>query len=110
MPTVNPKTISWTNPTTGTDVTGATVPFDATADLGGIEIQLDGVGAVSVPVSLGATSFDLTTLAAYTALTVGSHTVGLAVVSKEGAASDFAPPLTFLAAVKPAVPTAVALA
>jgi hypothetical protein len=102
---VNPKTASWTNPTQGIDPTGATVAWDPTADLAGIEIQLDGAAAVSVPVALGATSFDLTSLAAYKALASGQHTFDIAVVTKEGAVSPFSSTVTFLRAVVPLAPT-----
>lgn len=103
----NPKTVSWVNSTQGTDQNGNTVPWDATADLAAIAIEIDAETVLSVPVSLGATSFDLTTLASYQALAAGSHTLELALVTKEGAVSAFAAPDTFSIGVVPLAPTAV---
>lgn len=106
----NPTKVNWENPTQAKDPTGAVVAWSAATDLAGIEIQLDTTAAVSVPVSASATSFDLTTLAAYTGLSAGQHTIDIAVVTKEGAASPFSSTVTFLRALVPLAPTAVALA
>lgn len=106
----NPKTASWVNPTQGKDPNGTLVPWDANTDLAGIEIQLDGQPVVSVPVSLGATSADLTTLTAYTSLPSGQHTIDIALVTKEGAVSPFSSTVTFLRAVVPLAPTSVVVA
>lgn len=106
----NPKSISWVNPTTGTDQSGNTVSWDANTDLAGIEIQLDSVPAVSVPVSTGANSFNLRTLSAYLSLPAGQHNVGMAVVTKEGAVSSFTSAVTFQVAVVPAAPTSLVVA
>lgn len=105
----NPKTVSWVNPTQGTDQNGNTVAWAAT-DFAGIEIQLDSEAAVSVPMTAEATSFDLTTLAAYQALPSGTHTLGLAVVTQEGAVSAFGQSNTFSTGVVPLAPTAVVVA
>lgn len=107
---INPKTISWVNATQGINQSGATVAWDPTTDLAAVEISFDGVAAVTVPVALGATSFNLTTLPAYTALPSGSHTIGLAEVTKEGAVSAFAASVTFLVSVVPLAPTSVVVA
>ena len=107
---VNPKTASWVNPVQATDPTGAVVAWDPNSDLAGIEIELDGAAAVSVPAALGATSFDLTTLAAYTGLASGQHTLEIAIVTKEGAASPFSSAVTFLRALVPLAPTNLVVA
>jgi hypothetical protein len=106
----NPRKISWNNPTEGIDASGNTVAWNASTDLAGIEIELDGTPEVSVPVSLGANNFDLTTLASYKALAVGQHTIAMAVVTKEGAVSPFTSAVTFLSAVVPLVPTNIVVA
>lgn len=100
----NPKTLSWTNPTTYTD--GSAYPQ---ADNAGYTIQLDGTGTVSVPLAFG-TSFDLSTLSAYTALKRGTHTVALQVVSKAGLASAFSTPASFQVEVPPNPPTNLTMA
>lgn len=106
----NPKNVSWANATQAINSAGATVAWDPTTDMAGIEIAFDGQPAVSVPTSLGATSFTLTSLAAYLALSSGQHTLTMADVTKEGAVGGFSAPLTFLTAVVPLAPTSVALA
>lgn len=98
-------TLSWTNPTQNTDGTA----FDP-ADFAGIEIELDGAPAVSVPESAAVTSFDLSTLAAWSGLKSGSHTVTLAITNKEGNTSDFASPVTFPVLAVPMAPTALSVA
>jgi hypothetical protein len=107
---VNPKTVTWVNPTQATDQTGAAVSWDAATDLAGIEVQLDSVAAVSVPVALAATSFDLTSLAPYKALPAGTHAISLAVVTKEGTVSPFSGVIPFLVEVTPMAPTSVVVA
>lgn len=107
---INPTRANWVNPTQAKDANGAVVPWDPTTDFGGIQLVLDGTPAVSVPAQAAITTFDLTSLAAYQALPVGSHTLGLAVTTKEGVSSAFSPPVTFLRAVVPLAPTAVVLA
>lgn len=106
----NPKTLSWANATQAVNSGGATVAWDPTTDMAGIQISFDGQAAVSVPTSLGATSFNLTTLAAYLALPVGQHTLAMADVTKEGAVGASSPPVTFLTDVVPLAPTSVTLA
>lgn len=106
----NPKTVSWANAIQAVNSAGATVAWDPTSDMAGIQISFDGNTAVSVPTSLGATSFNLTTLAAYLALPAGQHALVMADVTKEGAVGGFSAPLTFLIAVVPLAPTSVALA
>lgn len=105
---VNPKTASWVNPTQATDENGATVPFDATTDLAGVEIAFDGAAAVAVPSAT--TSIDLTTLDAYMALPVGKHTLTVADVTKEGVVGQFSVAAEFQRAVVPFAPSAVVLA
>jgi hypothetical protein len=94
-------TLQWVNPTQNTDGS----PFDP-ADFAGIQIQVDGAVAVSVPSSIE-TSFDLSTLALWPTLKSGPHTVALAIVNKEGEASAFSAAATFSVARVPAAPTAV---
>lgn len=106
----NPHTVGWVNPVNGTNQAGQTVAWDPTQDLAAIEIEFDSAPAVSVPVALGATKFDITTLAAYQSLPSGQHTIALAVVTKEGAVSGFAPAQAFQAAVVPLAPTNIVLA
>lgn len=81
--------VSWTNPTVYTDGT----PYTQ-ADNAGYTVQVDGAGQISVPIAW-ATSFDLGTLAGWPSLSVGTHTVSVAVVSKDGVQSDYAPAATF---------------
>lgn len=101
----NPKVLSWTNPTQYTDGS----PYDASTANAGYVIALDGLGAVAIPLAFG-TSFDLSTLAAYQALKRGSHTVALAVVTKEGMQSDFSSATTFQIAVPAMAPTSLKMA
>ena len=105
----NPKTATWTNPTQATDANGVPVAFDPSQDMAGIEIQLDDQPAVVVPAGV-ATSFDLTSLDAFKALSPGEHTLGLAIVTKEGTVGQFASGATFQRAVIPLAPTSLALA
>lgn len=98
--------ISWVNPTTNTDGTA----YDGATLNAGYTLQLDGVGAVSIPLAYG-TSFDMNTLAAYKALKSDkTHTAALQVVTKAGVASDFSAPVTFSVPAIPMVPTSVAVA
>jgi hypothetical protein len=98
-------TLSWVNPTARADGSAYTQAQNA-----GYEIQFDGVGQVSVPVAWG-TSFDLSTLAAFTALPVGTHQLGLAVVDTGGLVSSYTT-ISFpkFSGSPPLAPTAVALA
>ena len=73
-------TLNITNPTTFTDGSA----FSASTDTAGYEIQIDGAAAVSIPNGY-LTTFDLSTLAVWSTLKSGMHTVALAVVTKEGA-------------------------
>lgn len=98
------RTVSWANPTTYTDGSAY-----GQADNAGYTLQLDGVGAISVPLAWG-TSFDISTLAAFAALKRGSHKVAVAAVSKEGAQSDFSAPASFPVVFPPMAPTSVAVA
>lgn len=104
MAAINPKKLNWTNPTAYTD--GSV--YAAATDNAGYTLQLDGVGAVSIPLAFG-TSYDLTSLDPYKTLKRGTHTLALAAVSKEGIQSDFSPPLSFQIAVAPVAPTALGL-
>lgn len=96
--------LTWQNPAAYTDGSAY-----GQADNAGYTLQIDGQGAVSIPVAWG-TSFDLATLAAYQALKRGKHTASLAAVSKEGLASDFSTPVTFPVAVAPMAPSNLAMA
>ncbi len=103
----NPHTISWVNPTTFTDGSAY-----AQTDNAGYTLQIDGVGAVSIPLAFG-TSFDLSTLAAYQALKKGTHTVALAAVAAAasgGQTSAFSNVSTFQISVPPSAPTSLAIA
>lgn len=76
-----PHTLSWQDPTTYAD--GSVLD---TSLIVGYEIQIDAVGIVSIPKQAGNT-FDLTTLASWTTLKAGTHTVMLAVVLSAAANS-----------------------
>lgn len=85
-----PHVLNWTNPTANTDGSAYTQSQNA-----GYTIQIDGTGAaVSVPLAWG-TSFDLSTLALWSGLKSGSHTVALAAVSTGGQQSAFSTPASF---------------
>lgn len=107
---INPQNISWVNPIQAKAPDGSAVAWDANTELAGIEIAIDAVPAVSVPVAFGATTFQLASLDAYKQLGSGDHSVKLAVVTKEGVASDFSAAVTFSVAVVPFAPTAVVVA
>lgn len=62
----NPHVLTWTNPTTNTDSS----PYDVAAENAGYTVQLDGAGAVSIPLAAG-TSFDLATVAEFASLPSG---------------------------------------
>jgi hypothetical protein len=100
----SPHTLTWTNPTTNTDGT----PYGA-ADNAGYEIALDSVGAVGIPLAYG-TSFDLGSLAAFTSLKSGLHSLALRVVSKQGVTSEFSAAVTFPVIGTPMAPTNLAMA
>lgn len=106
----NPKTISWTNATQGVDQNGNTVPWSASADLAGVQISFDGAAAVSVPATTAITQLALSSIAGYSTLAAGQHTVTVAEVTKEGAVSPPSVVQTFLTAVVPLAPTSVVLA
>lgn len=111
LPT-NPKTLSWTWPTTAKDQNGATVPL-ALSDIAAVEVQFDGGTPIDVTAVTGASgpaaSLILATLAAYQALTAGTHTVDIAARTAEGSVGGFSAPISFLIAVVPDAPSAVAL-
>lgn len=73
-----------TNPTTFTDGT----PFVGSADTQGYQISIDKAASVSIPNGY-LTTFDLSTLAVWSTLKSGNHTVDLAVVTKEGVTGVF---------------------
>jgi len=98
--TTQVHTINWTNPTANTDGTA----FDPT-DFAAVEISLDGSPAVDVPASSEINSFDLSTLAAWSTLKSGNHTVAIAITNKEGNTSDFTSPVTFPVLAVPMAPT-----
>lgn len=105
MAVYNPKTLSWTNPTLNTDGTA----YDLTRTAG-YELQIDGTGAISIPLANGGTSFDVSTLAAYTALPAGAHTFALDIVTKEGVKSAFSTTFPFSIVGTPKAPTALSAA
>jgi len=107
----NPRTISWTNPTTRTDGT----PYDVATQNAGYELALANpagsalVPFISIPLAFG-TSFDLSSAAAYQALPSGSYEFALAVTSKEGLTSAYSERAPFQIAVAPVAPTGLVLA
>lgn len=112
-PVINPKTVTWTWPSTGKDQNGNAVSISL-ADLVALEVQFDGgspIDVTSVTGNSGANgSLVLTTLPAYQALSVGTHTIDIAARTAEGSVGVFSAPLTFLIGLVPDAPTAVALA
>lgn len=109
---VNPKTLSWTWPTTAKDQNGNSVPL-ALTDIAAVEVQFDGGAVIDVTAVTGASgpqaSLILATLAAYQALSAGTHTVDVAARTTGGSIGGFSAPVTFLIAVVPDAPTAVSL-
>jgi hypothetical protein len=99
----NAHTLSWVNPTTNTDGS----PF-AQSDSAGYELAFDGTPAVSIPLTYG-TSFDMSTLAAYEALSTGTHTVTLAIVNTGGNASAPSNAASFSIVATPNAPTQLAV-
>lgn len=97
-------TLTWTNPTQMTDGT----PFAASSDTSGYQIEIDGAAAVGIPIGY-ATTFDMSTLAVWPTLKTGTHTVGLAVVTKEGVTGNFGT-ATFPILGVPMAPTALSVA
>ena len=92
--------LSWVNPTQYTDG----VTYDAQNQNAGYELDVDSQPAVSIPLQFG-TSFDLTTLASWSSLKSGPHTVALAVVTKGGVVGLFSNPATFPFEAPPMAPT-----
>ncbi len=99
-----PKTLSWTNPAQMTDGTA----YDAAANQAGISIVLDGAPAISVPTG-GASTADLTSIAAFQSLKAGNHTVAIDVVTKTGVHSALTAALTFLVDGVPDAPTGLTI-
>lgn len=110
---INPKTATWTWPTTAKDQNGNNVPL-ALSDIVAVEVQFDGgtpIDVTSVTGSSAATgALNLTTLPAYQALAVGTHTIDIAARTAEGSVGVFTAPITFLIGLVPDAPTAFALA
>ena len=96
--------LNWTDPTQNTDDSA----FDPTT-LAGIQISIDASAAVSVPLTSG-TSYDMATLAAYQSLKPGAHAVALALVTKQGAVSDYSNTVSFSVGLVPKPPVAVDVA
>ena len=95
--------VSWANPVFNTDGSA----FDPTT-IGGYELSFDGAAAVSIlPAAGESTSFDMNSLAAYTALKGGNHTVAVDVVTKTGEKSAFSAAAPFHIPLVPLAPTAV---
>lgn len=99
----NPHVLSWVNPTLNTDGTAYAQTSNA-----GYELSLDGTAAVAVPLAW-ATSFDMSTLAAFDALKSGTHTVTLANVTTAGIVGVASAPLSFSIAATPDAPTGLAI-
>jgi hypothetical protein len=95
----------WVNPTQNTDGTAF-----ASTDFAGIQIEIDGQPAVSVPEASEITSFDLSTLAIWSTLKSGSHTATLAITNKEGNTSAFSAVATFPILAVPMAPTGLTVA
>lgn len=96
----NPHVLTWTNPTARVDGSAYTQAQNA-----GYQLAFDGAAAaVSIPLAWG-TTFDMATLAAYQALTPGSHSVTLAVVDTNGEASAPSGAVTFSLIAAPNPPT-----
>lgn len=92
-------TLNIGNPTVMTDGT----PFAGPTDTAGYQIGIDGGAVVSIPNGY-LTSFDMSTLAIWSTLKSGTHSVTLAVVTKEGATGVFGS-TTFSILGIPAAPT-----
>lgn len=109
-PPTNPKTLSWTWPTTAKDQNGNTVSL-ALSDIVAAELQFDGGAVIDVTSVTGASgaqaSLVLSTLDAYKALSPGTHTVDVAAKTAEGSIGGFSAPVSFLIAVVPDAPTAL---
>jgi hypothetical protein len=97
--------LSWVNPTQYTDG----VAYDGPNQNAGYQIDLDSAPAVSIPLQYG-TSFDLQTLASWSSMKTGSHTVALAAVTKGGVVGVFSNPATFPFEAPPMAPTNVRVA
>lgn len=107
----NPKTATWTNPTTATTPEGAQVAFDPATEEAGIQLEIDGKPVVAAPSQGPITTIDLTTIDAYKALPAGSHTLQVAAVTKDGEVGDYSAAVTFLrTGPHPDAPTSLALA
>lgn len=106
----NPKTISWVNAVQAVDQNGNTVAWSASADLAGVQIAFDGQAAVSVPATTAITQLALASIAGYSTLAAGQHTVTVAEVTKEGAVSPPSVSASFLIALVPLAPTTVMVA
>ena len=108
---VNPKTISWTNPTSREDGT----PYDAATENAGYELALANpaggalVPFISIPLAFG-TSFDVSSAAAYQALPSGQYEFALAVTSKEGLSSKYSNRTPFQVAAVPSAPVDLVVA
>lgn len=107
--TQNPKTLSWTNPITATNLAGLSVPWSAATDQAAVQLTFDGGSPVVVTVPPGATSLDLTTVPNYMALPNGAHTLTVSEVTSEGALGGASSAVSFLIATIPGAPTAVTL-
>lgn len=100
----NPHVLSWVNPTTYTDGSAY-----AQTDNAGYQIVLDNSPAVGIPLAWG-TTFDMSTLAAYQALTRGSHTVAIEAVDVSGEVSAPSNTATFQINLPPSPPTNLTVA
>ena len=106
-----PHTLNWVDPT-AYDVPAGTVSPALTPDeLSAVSVIIDALPAVQVPITVGQTTLDLTTLAEYATLAPGQHTVSIAVVTTGGTVGDYSTPAsTFLVDGKPLAPTGVNIA
>jgi hypothetical protein len=105
---INPKKATVAYPTQAIAPDGTTVAFDPT-DIAGLEFQIDAQPAVSIPANSGVTTFDITTLAGWSALSSGSHALTAAVVTKEGLVGAFSAAATFLRGNVPLAPAPLLL-
>lgn len=106
----NPKTLSWVNPTTATNLAGSSVAWSPATDQSAVQLVIDGGAPVQVAVPAGSTSLSLTSVPAYMTLANGAHTITVAEVTDEGAIGGASTSVSFLVATIPAAPTAVSVA
>lgn len=77
-------TLRWTNPDHNVDGSN----YDAATQNSGYNVRFDNGPAVSLPLSFD-TTFDLTRLAEFNALSAGTHSIQLQVVAQTGEVSQW---------------------